>query len=81
MDKQSASRLLDETFNSDFEMNRFIRFVKELFNNFAVNQKECTKFIANQYKDYIASFDKIGDYENGRKSIEVLVVQLNLRDS
>jgi hypothetical protein len=39
MDKQSAIRLLDETFNKDFEINRFIRFVKELFNDFAVNQK------------------------------------------
>jgi len=81
MDKQSAIRLLDETFNSDFEINRFIRFVKELFNDFAVNQKECTKFIASQYKEYIASFDKIGDYENARKSMEVLVVQLNKTSS
>lgn len=81
MDKESASRLLDETFNSDFEINRFIRFVKELFNNFTVRQKECTKFIASQYKEYIASFDKIGDYENARKSMEVLVVRLNKTSS
>ena len=81
MDKQSASRLLDETFNSDFEINRFVRFVKELFNNFTVRQKECTKFIASQYKEYIASFDKIGDYENARKSMEVLVVRLNKTSS
>ena len=81
MDKQSARRLLDETFNSDFEINRFIKFVKELFNNFTVRQKECTKFIASQYKEYIASFDKIGDYENARKSMEVLVVRLNKTSS
>jgi len=81
MDKQSANKLLDETFNSDFEINRFIRFVKELFNNFTVRQKECTKYIASQYKDYISSFDKIGDYENARKSMEVLVVQLNKTSS
>lgn len=81
MDKQSASRLLDETFNKDFEINRFIRFVKELFNDFTVSQKECTKYIATQYKDYISSFEKIGDYENGRKAIEVLVVQLNKTSS
>ena len=81
MDKQSAIRLLDETFNSDFEINRFIKFVKELFNNFTASQKECTKYIASQYKEYIASFDKIGDYENTRKAIEVLVVQLNKTSS
>ena len=81
MDKESASRLLDETFNKDFEINRFIRFVKELFNDFTVSQKECTKYIATQYKDYISSFEKIGDYENGRKAIEVLVVQLNKTSS
>ena len=81
MDKQSAIRLLDETFNSDFDLNGFIKFVKELFNNFTVRQKECTKFIASQYKEYIASFDKIGDYENARKSMEVLVVRLNKTSS
>jgi len=46
MDKQSAIRLLDETFNSDFDLNRFIWFVKELFNDFTVNQRDCTKYIA-----------------------------------
>ena len=81
MDSQSAIRLLDETFNSDFDLNRFIGFTKELFNDFTVNQRDCTKYIANEYKDYISSFVKIGDYENSRKSIEVLVVSLNKTSS
>ncbi|MEA1898453.1 MAG: hypothetical protein U9N53_12410, partial [Bacteroidota bacterium] len=70
-----------DTFNYDFDLNRYIKFVKELFNNFYVNQKDCTKYIANEYKDYISSFVKIGDYENSKKSIEVLVVQLNKTSS
>ncbi|MBU4502433.1 MAG: hypothetical protein KKA79_07590 [Nanoarchaeota archaeon] len=30
MDRQSAIRLLDETFNTDFDLNRFIRLTREL---------------------------------------------------
>lgn len=81
MDKQSAIRLLNETFNSDFDLNRFIGFTKELFNIFTVDQRDCTKYIASEYKDYISSFVKIGDYENSGKSIEVLAVKLNKKSS
>ncbi len=81
MDMQSTIKLLNDTFSSNFDLNRFIRFVKELFNNFYVNQRDCTKYIAKEYKDYISSFEKIGDYENARKSMEVLVVQLNKTSS
>ena len=34
MDKNSAVKLLDETFNNDFDVNRYLTLIKELFNNF-----------------------------------------------
>jgi hypothetical protein len=56
MDRQNAIRLLDETFNQNFELEKFTKFVTELFNKFAIKQRDCTKYIANEYKEYIASF-------------------------
>ena len=34
MDKESAKRLVKNTFNSAFDKERFIRFIKELLNNY-----------------------------------------------
>ena len=35
MDKQNASKLLDDSFNEDFDVNRLLKFTKELFNGTA----------------------------------------------
>jgi len=77
MNKQSAIRLLDETFNADFDVNRYIQFTKELFNNFTIDGRDCTKYIANEYKDYISEFLKLGGYiGKDKENMEVLVVKL-----
>lgn len=78
MDRQNTIRLLNETFNQNFELEKFTKFVTELFNKFTVNQRDCTKYIANEYKEYIASFRKLGDYEDANsKEIEIIIVELN----
>lgn len=81
MDQRSTIRLLNETFSNTFDIGRFTNFVKELFNHFTVNQRDCTKYIAKEYQEYIASFEKLGDYENSKKEIEVLIVGLNKTSS
>jgi len=82
MDRQNAIRLLDETFNKNFELEKFTKFITELFNRFTVKQRDCTKYIANEYKKYISSFTKIGDYKDANsKEIEILVVGLNKTSS
>ena len=82
MDKKNAVNLLNETFNNDFNNDKFFRFIKELFNEFSINQKDCTRYISKEYLEYMNSFLKIGDYkDNSSKEIEVLIVKLNKTSS
>src|SRR3989338_6633762 len=77
MDRNNTGRLLDETFSSDFDIGRFSKFVKELFNEIDLVQRDCTQFIAQEYKDYISNLIKLGEYEDQKKNtIEILVIKL-----
>jgi len=80
MDRQNAIRILDETFNTDFDVNRYIKFIKELFNNFAINQKSWS--VWKEYFDYIESYQLLGSYrDNSKKIIDVLIVKLKRTSS
>jgi len=82
MDKKNAIKLLDETFNNDFNNENFFKFIKELFNKFLISKRDCTQYISKEYLEYINSFEKIGDYkDNSGKEIEVLIVKLNKTSS
>jgi len=82
MDKKNAIKLLDETFNNDFDNENFFKFIKELFNKFLINKRDCTQYISKEYLEYINSFEKIGDYKDtSGKEIEVLIVKLNKTSS
>jgi len=80
MDKQRAITLLDDTFNSDFEMNQYIKLIKELFNNFTVDQRSWK--VWKEYQDYIDSYQLLGSYrDNSKKIIDVLVIKLKRANS
>ncbi|MBU4205163.1 hypothetical protein KKH26_03265 [Patescibacteria group bacterium] len=80
MDKPNTIKLLNETFNSDFDVNRFAKFVKELFNDFSINQKSWS--IWQEYQDYIESYVSLGNYtDKAKKVIDVLVVKLRKSSS
>jgi len=82
MDKKNAINLLDETFNNDFNNENFFKFIKELFNEFTISKRDCTRYIPQEYLEYINSFEKIGDYKDSSgKEIEVLIVKLNKTSS
>ncbi len=75
MDKHSAVKLLDETFNNDFDLNKYLKFIRELFNNFQVNQKSWS--VWQEYQDYIESYQLLGSYKDtSKKIIDILVVKL-----
>lgn len=79
-DKQNAIKLLDETFNNDFEIDRFSRFIKELFNKFHINQRSWG--VWKEYQDYIDSYQQLGSYRDSSKGvIDVLVVKLKKTSS
>ena len=80
MDKPNTIKLLNETFNSDFDVNRFAKFVKELFNDFSINQKSWS--VWQEYQDYIESYVSLGNYtDKAKKVIDVLVVKLRKSSS
>lgn len=80
MDKINAIQLLDETFNNDFSIERFVKFAKELFNHFSFNRK--TFAITPEYYDYIAGCNYLGSYfDSTKKTIDVLVVVLKKTSS
>src|SRR3989344_8713347 len=75
MDEKSAKKLLVETFNKNFDMQRFSKFVKELFKDFTFTPQSWTPWI--EYKDYVDSYQLLGSYHDSSKnSLDVLVVKL-----
>ncbi|ODS42498.1 MAG: hypothetical protein MSIBF_04060 [Candidatus Altiarchaeales archaeon IMC4] len=80
MNKDAARRLLDKTFNGEFDINQFKVFIKELFNEFIIIQKEIgilNEYKEYKYKEYIESAQSLGVYtDNSKKIIEVFVVKL-----
>ena len=79
-DKQLAIQLLDETFNCDFSNDRFSRFIKELFNDFKITQRE--RHAWSEYKSHIDKYQFLGSYtDNSKKTIDVLAVKLKSTSS
>lgn len=74
MDRQATTRLLEETFGNDFDLERFSRFVKELFNKFNLSPKTWNVWM--EYRDYIDSYQLLGSFRQGKEIIDVLVVKL-----
>src|SRR3989338_3134024 len=75
MDQRTSIKLLDDTFNHDFDLQRFSQFVKELFNKFTFTQKSWS--VWQEYQDYIESYQLLGSYhDNSKKTVDVLVVKL-----
>ncbi len=80
MDKNSAVKLLNETFNKDFDVNRYLTLIKELFNNF--NVREYSSIIWKEYQHYIENYKSFGTYiDSKKKVVDVLVVKLKKTSS
>jgi hypothetical protein len=45
MNQEQAKRLLDETFNQEFDVARFSSFLKELINNSNLITQDKTQFV------------------------------------
>lgn len=78
MDKKQAQALIKGTFESTFDKDRFISFVKNLLNDV----EEATfiykgNYIPDAYEQYIVSYERIGKYKNGDNRIDILIVRLN----
>ena len=64
MDVASAIRLLDTTFKSSFDMERFEYFLIELFNNSKIHRVNQINFVRNDFKDYVNGFYSLGYFND-----------------
>lgn len=82
MNNQQAFKLLDETFNKDFKIQQITILLKELLNTSKLYSDDKSRFIANEFKDYILKVTKLGQYEDRNKDcIELLAVKLKKHSS
>ncbi len=58
MDEKRAIKLLDETFNTNFDINRFSIFIKELFNKFEISPR--TWPVWSEFSSHIDSYQVLG---------------------
>ncbi|TMS41016.1 MAG: hypothetical protein FGO69_09660 [Methanobacterium sp.] len=76
MDQKNAFKLLDDTFNQDFNLDRFSRFIKELFNHFNLRINKSIP-LRKEFYDYIEQIDSLGVYKDDNlDSLEVFAVKL-----
>ncbi|MBU1153947.1 N-6 DNA methylase [bacterium] len=82
MDKKQAQALIKETFESPFDKNKFVGFVKNLLNEV----EEATfiykgNYIPDAYEQYINTLERIGKYNDGEHKIDILIVKLKEQTS
>ncbi len=82
MDKQSAIKLIRETFENSFEKERFVYFVKNLFNKISLEPFEYHgQYIPDTYEPYINKYERVGKYVSEGKRIDILIVYLKKETS
>jgi hypothetical protein len=78
MKKEEAIILVRDTFESEFNRQRFVKFIKELLNSY--EEAEITRtgnYIPDAFEEYISKYDRLGKYiDNDGKRIDILIVYL-----
>jgi len=74
MNHNEAIKLLDETFNAEFDSSKFSSFLSELFNGFYPSSRSIGTH--KEYEQHIVSINKLGNYKQNGSSMEILVVKL-----
>lgn len=72
-------QLLKETLNQKFDMERFVRFVSEFFNDVQMtNQYVPDVRIWGEYREQIKSFIRVGKYIDGnKKKVDIFAIEVN----
>ncbi len=79
MHVEEAKRLIQETFQSGFDENRFRLFAKNLFNDLDESKAFAYQgqFIPDAYKDHVRQYKRLGKYTDpDGAALDVLVVNL-----
>ena len=83
MKKADAIKLISKTFESPFEREGFIRFVRELLNGFESDAFAPRKgrYIPDAFGGHIKSLERVGVYREAEKRIDILIVHLKKETS
>src|SRR3989344_4644630 len=86
MDKYTSNKLVKDTFESDFDKNRFYYFIKNLLNNFDETKAfHARGYVQEKYKKIagiIKTYERIGTYTDPNENkIDILIVYLAKNDA
>jgi len=79
MDKESAKKLITNTFQNSFDKEKFIYFVKNLLNRYDESKEFYLQgcYIPKAFKNFIKAYERIGTYiDPEEKKIDLLIVYL-----
>ncbi|MGQ3685236.1 MAG: Eco57I restriction-modification methylase domain-containing protein [Candidatus Loosdrechtia sp.] len=82
MDKHQAQNIIRETFESAFDKDRFVGFIKNLLKR--IEEATFTykgQIIREEYRQYISTFERIGKFNDGENRIDILIVKLQKETS
>jgi len=82
MNREQAKGLIRDTFESPFDKEKFVIFIKNLLNK--IEEKPFTyqgNYIPDAFKPYISKLERIGKYSDGENEIDLLIVRLKKESS
>lgn len=82
MNKQQAQQLIQETFETMFDKVRFSKFVRNLLNH--IEDAPFTyqgNYIPEKFRQYIKSLERIGKYNDGEHTLDILIITLQKETS
>jgi len=82
MNREQAKELIRDTFESPFNKEKFVIFIKNLLNK--IEEKPFTyqgNYIPDAFKPYISKLERIGKYSDGENEIDLLIVKLKRETS
>ncbi len=77
MNKQQAVKIVKDTFESDFEKEKFSFFIKNLLNHYEESYLSYQgQYIYEAFRPYISKLERIGKYTDGEHKTDILIVKL-----
>ena len=79
MDKQSAAKIIRDTFQNPFDKGRFVHFAKNLLNRIDETKAFYIQghYVFESFRDHVKSYERIGTYTDPEDNkIDILIVYL-----
>ncbi|MCL0052748.1 BREX-1 system adenine-specific DNA-methyltransferase PglX [Peptococcaceae bacterium] len=77
MNKEQAKKLIKDTFESPFDKEKFIVFIKNLLNRIEESPFIYRgNFIPDAFEQYISTLERVGKYTEDENEIDLLIVKL-----